>query len=73
MEQKCQNMDCQKSAPMACPTCIKIGREPSFFCGQECFKSLWPVHKLLHVKKEDKSSKIADRNFQKNLNFSHVK
>ena len=56
MEHKCQNMDCGKPAPMACPTCIKIGREPSFFCSQECFKSFFPVHKLLHVKKEDQSS-----------------
>lgn len=37
---------------MQCPTCIKLGLDPSFFCSQECFKDMWPIHKLSHKKKD---------------------
>jgi methionyl aminopeptidase len=49
----CENPDCRKPATLQCPTCIKLGIEPSFFCNQECFKGFWNFHKLLHKKKEE--------------------
>jgi len=33
---------------LQCPTCIKLKLVPSKFCSQECFKSSWILHKLLH-------------------------
>lgn len=48
----CDNPECRKPATLQCPTCIKIGIDPSYFCSQECFKGFWNFHKLLHKKKE---------------------
>lgn len=48
----CSHPECSKPASMQCPNCIKLGLEPSYFCSQECFKDMWPVHKLSHVKKD---------------------
>ncbi|KAK7014889.1 methionine aminopeptidase [Favolaschia claudopus] len=47
----CQNAECPNGNPpsrLECPTCNKIGIRGSFFCGQECFKSGWKNHKILH-------------------------
>jgi len=33
----CATPDCIKPATMMCPTCIKLGLEPTYFCDQECF------------------------------------
>ena len=44
----CSTPGCGKVAEMACPTCLKLGLPPSRFCGQDCFKSNWNEHKLLH-------------------------
>jgi len=44
--QICQK--CKKSSQMQCPTCLKLGLPPSYFCSQECFKSEWPEHKNEH-------------------------
>ena len=52
--QVCQNPMCSKPASMQCPNCIKLQLEPSFFCSQECFKELWPMHKLVHKKRDEK-------------------
>ena len=47
----CTTPDCGKLAQMACPTCVKLGvSPPSRFCAQDCFKSHWDKHKLLHKK-----------------------
>ena len=35
-------------ATLACPTCLKLGFTQAKFCGQDCFKANWPVHKLTH-------------------------
>ncbi|KAG0644653.1 hypothetical protein HOY80DRAFT_858801, partial [Tuber brumale] len=32
---------------LQCPTCLKLGKE-SFFCSQDCFKSSWSEHKIVH-------------------------
>lgn len=34
---------------MQCPTCGKLNLDPSFFCGQECFKKNWGAHKTKHL------------------------
>ena len=53
----CCTPGCEKPASMACPTCLKLGLPSSRFCGQECFKSNWNEHKLVHksAQKEDPS------------------
>ncbi|KAF7294957.1 Methionine aminopeptidase [Mycena indigotica] len=47
----CQNPDCPNGNPpsrLECPTCNKLGIKGSFFCGQDCFKSGWVGHKIIH-------------------------
>jgi methionyl aminopeptidase len=44
----CSSVGCGKTAIMACPTCLKLGIPPSRFCSQECFKTGWNEHKMLH-------------------------
>ncbi|KAI0798064.1 methionine aminopeptidase [Abortiporus biennis] len=47
----CQSTDCPNGHPpskLECPTCHKLGIKGSFFCGQDCFKAGWKVHKLIH-------------------------
>jgi len=34
--------------PLACPTCLRMGLPPTYFCGQECFKANWKQHKGIH-------------------------
>jgi methionyl aminopeptidase len=46
---KCAAEGCGKPANMRCPTCIKLGLPPIYFCGKECFTKAWPTHKLLHA------------------------
>ena len=45
----CSTEGCEKPAStLSCPTCIKLGLPPSFFCDQACFKANWKEHKKLH-------------------------
>ena len=44
----CENENCKKPAKLECPTCIKLGCSPSYFCSQTCFKQMWLSHKVLH-------------------------
>lgn len=44
----CETPGCGKAAKLQCPSCIKLGIQGSFFCSQECFKSNWKIHKLIH-------------------------
>lgn len=68
---KCETPSCDKLGKMKCPTCLKIGIE-SNFCGQECFKSFWKQHKIIHLLAtgtgEDKNSGIV--NLYPNYNYS---
>lgn len=51
-EKPCFNayLGCQKSASsLACPTCKSQNFPPAHFCGTECFKKFWPLHKLYHA------------------------
>eukprot|EP00163_Fabomonas_tropica_P012245 TRINITY_DN234_c1_g1_i1.p1 TRINITY_DN234_c1_g1~~TRINITY_DN234_c1_g1_i1.p1 ORF type:complete len:360 (-),score=69.73 TRINITY_DN234_c1_g1_i1:495-1574(-) len=47
---------CGKDATLQCPTCIKKGAEPSYFCSQTCFKENWNSHKKVH-----KAADIANK------------
>lgn len=50
---KCSNPDCAQESKFKCPICINLGIvQNSLFCSEECFKSFWPLHKLLHSNKE---------------------
>ncbi|EIM89990.1 methionine aminopeptidase [Stereum hirsutum FP-91666 SS1] len=47
----CQSAKCPNGNPpskLECPTCHKLGIQGSFFCGQECFKADWKMHKRVH-------------------------
>jgi methionyl aminopeptidase len=48
---KCEG--CGSPAKLQCPTCLKLLLPSSFFCGQECFKANWNVHKLKHTVPKD--------------------
>lgn len=50
MARECATPGCGKvvEKPLACPTCVKIGLPPTYFCGQTCFKSNWKNHKGIH-------------------------
>ncbi|KYQ90527.1 methionine aminopeptidase 1 [Tieghemostelium lacteum] len=55
---KCSYPACEKEAKLQCPTCLKLKIDNnSHFCSQECFKTFWPIHKLLH---EPKATVSAD-------------
>ncbi|KAE9603208.1 putative methionyl aminopeptidase [Lupinus albus] len=50
--------NCGKPAILQCPKCmeLKLPREGSAFCTQECFKSSWSSHKSVHLKVKLSSS-----------------
>lgn len=52
----CLTLDCGKQATLQCPTCKKLDLTPAYFCGQECFKYFWPIHKLAHSKASQSTS-----------------
>lgn len=45
----CTTPNCNKPSTLQCPTCLKIGITGSYFCTQECFKSSWKDHKIVHL------------------------
>ncbi|XP_065577851.1 methionine aminopeptidase 1-like [Artemia franciscana] len=47
----CTTVGCSGESKLQCPTCVKKGIVGSYFCSQECFKSSWSVHKVLHQTK----------------------
>ncbi|KAI9356906.1 peptidase M24, structural domain-containing protein [Pilaira anomala] len=47
----CLSKGCGKTATLQCPTCLKLKIEGSYFCSQDCFKSNWAQHKLVHKAK----------------------
>lgn len=55
----CSTVNCGKPATLQCPTCIKLGLTPAFFCSDTCFKDFWPIHKLFH--KKDSNSTLDSR------------
>ncbi|XP_053213435.1 methionine aminopeptidase 1-like [Panonychus citri] len=43
----CSTEGCDKSATLHCPHCLKL-KIKSLFCSQECFKSNYSQHKIVH-------------------------
>mmetsp|Transcript_34045 Transcript_34045/g.44990 ORF Transcript_34045/g.44990 Transcript_34045/m.44990 type:complete len:395 (+) Transcript_34045:31-1215(+) len=58
IEKPCSTPGCDKTSNLRCPTCVKLGIPPSFYCSQDCFKSHWPQHKAFHklVKQAQKAA-----------------
>lgn len=60
----CETPECNLAAKLQCPTCVKLGIQNSYFCSQDCFKSSWKTHKLIHKLVEnsenDKKSKSVE-------------
>ena len=45
----CATPDCGKAATLSCPTCLKLGLNPTRFCSQSCFTGYWSSHKAIHT------------------------
>ena len=44
---------CGKAGPtLQCPKCKELGLPVALFCGQACFRKVWPLHKLTHTGEE---------------------
>ena len=56
---KCSRLGCGKSAELQCPTCLKLGLPPGYFCSQACFKAEWSTHKALHTPRKSQSRTVA--------------
>lgn len=69
-EHMCETPDCGKKATLQCPTCLKIGIQGSFFCGQECFKGYWKSHKIIHLL-ASKLNTLINIKFTKIIVFWH--
>lgn len=69
---KCNNPECCKPSTLQCPTCIKLGLEPAYFCSQDCFKEFWPLHKLFHKKAKEKKEDDYDEDGPINDGFKYV-
>nr|ACO12085.1 Methionine aminopeptidase 1 [Lepeophtheirus salmonis] len=53
-ERICETVGCNKPASLQCPNCIKLGLgHGTFFCSQDCFKSSWNTHKLIHKRAKE--------------------
>jgi methionyl aminopeptidase len=40
--------NCGNVAILKCPKCVQLKMPPSYYCSQDCFKSTWAVHKMIH-------------------------
>ncbi|RWS20295.1 Methionine aminopeptidase 1-like protein, partial [Leptotrombidium deliense] len=50
----CSTVGCNKSgASLRCPQCLKQGITNVFFCSQQCFKSNWKEHRIIHKKEAE--------------------
>ena len=47
----CSSPGCGKpvSSNLACPKCMQLGLNPTYFCGQDCFKANYASHKQVHT------------------------
>lgn len=59
-----------EAAALQCPSCIKLNINGSVFCSQDCFKSNWPTHKLLHKPKQKNSTLKQPFNPWPNFSFT---
>lgn len=60
-----------EASSLQCPNCVKLGIEGSVFCSQQCFKSSWPTHKLLHGPKKTTSTTSSAGPFNPWPNYSY--
>lgn len=45
----CATPGCGKEGKLRCPECVKYKlKDGSFFCGKDCFKGYWAIHKKNH-------------------------
>ncbi len=46
----CNGNACVKAGTFSCPECLRLQLDPkkAAFCSQDCFKSSWKQHKILH-------------------------
>lgn len=51
----CNTLGCGKQAALKCPVCLKAGRTVTY-CGQDCFKRDFPLHKVAHKHNGDESA-----------------
>jgi len=69
----CQSSTCPNGNPpsrLECPTCNKLGIRGSLFCGQECFKSGWKAHKIIHDLATAKRSLVTNATENKDGTFN---
>eukprot|EP00455_Lapot_gusevi_P025675 TRINITY_DN2710_c0_g1_i1.p2 TRINITY_DN2710_c0_g1~~TRINITY_DN2710_c0_g1_i1.p2 ORF type:complete len:394 (+),score=130.20 TRINITY_DN2710_c0_g1_i1:83-1264(+) len=52
----CATPECGKEATLQCPTCRQLGMPSTYFCGQDCFKSYWKEHNILHKMHKERVS-----------------
>lgn len=57
MQHQCETENCKNTATLQCPVCLKMGIQGSYFCGQDCFKSSWKGHKVIHLLAKGKEDK----------------
>eukprot|EP01133_Synstelium_polycarpum_P003770 gene3770-4346_t len=63
----CSLPSCGKAANFHCPTCEKLKLPNAYFCTQDCFKSYWNIHKIVHTTPEE--AKEVDSKFR-NFRFT---
>ncbi|XP_059468314.1 methionine aminopeptidase 1 [Neocloeon triangulifer] len=56
----CESPGCNAASNLQCPTCVKLGIQGSYFCTQDCFKSSWKTHKLLHKLVQGKDETLTN-------------
>lgn len=61
LEKACSTPGCGKGSTLQCPTCVKLGLPPAYFCSQECFKNFWVIHKFSHQKEDPKKDEKKDK------------
>lgn len=65
----CETPECGKKATLQCPTCLKMGIQGSFFCGQECFKGYWKSHKIIHLLASESVIRTKHENSAETVSF----
>jgi len=71
----CQTEKCLNNHPpsrLECPTCHKLGIKGSFFCTQDCFKSSWKTHKIVHDLLQKSNAPNSGGNYNPFPNFKYT-
>ncbi|KAK6587693.1 methionine aminopeptidase with MYND finger at N-terminus [Cryptosporidium xiaoi] len=54
----CEGCNKETNSKLSCPQCSKLGLKKTYFCSQECFRSNWVIHKLVHVANKTPETQI---------------